>query len=244
MSNFAPEGHVNELGDNQAGGLFDPVDFERKSTSEKVASALRKAILSGQLAAGAHLPEGALADNFKVSRNTIRGAIQVLDRDGLVSHKLHRGAFVTELGADDIRDVFAVRRLIELSALQSLPSSEALGRLEDALARLREAVDGGDAARIRDTQLEFHRVVAGLNGSERLSGLFDETGAETHLSMLLLGGGHPNPEALFDQHRRIVDSLNRGDLGQAREDLSDHLKLTEEELFLAADRHGGARPEA
>jgi DNA-binding GntR family transcriptional regulator len=234
---------VDEVSDNQPGGLFDPVDFERKSTSEKVAAALRKAILSGQLAPGAHLPEGALADNFKVSRNTIRGAIQMLDRDGLVSHKLHRGAFVVELSADDVRDVFAVRRLIELSALRSLPSREALRRLEDVLARLKEAVDGGESARIRDIQLEFHGVVASLNGSDRLSGLFDEMGAETHLSILLLGGGLPDPEALFEQHRRIVESLSRGDLRQARAELSDHLKVMEEELLIGVDRVRSPRPE-
>jgi DNA-binding GntR family transcriptional regulator len=211
--------------------FLETVDLQRLSTGEQVARALREAILSGRLAPGAHLREAVLADAFGVSRNTVRGAIQVLARDGLVTHRVHRGAFVTELEPAGISDVYATRRLVELSALEEVPPADALLPLEAALAGLRRAIDGGGDDQIRDADLDFHRAVADLRGSPRLATLFAEMEAETRLSTLLVGNSHPEPEDLYRQSREILELLRAGDVAEARALLDRRLQDSEKQLL-------------
>jgi DNA-binding GntR family transcriptional regulator len=205
--------------------------LQRRSTGEQVAQALREAILSGQMEPGSHLREAALADAFQVSRNTVRGAIQVLARDGLVTHRVHRGAFVTRLEPEAISDVYAVRRIVELSAIEQPAAAEALQPLEDALRALRVAIDIADDDEVVTADLRFHRAIADLGGSPRLSTLFSEMEAETRLSTLLVGNVHPDSETLYEQHREILGSLRVGNVARARELLGKHLDESERLLL-------------
>jgi DNA-binding GntR family transcriptional regulator len=212
--------------------------LRRRSTGEQVAQALREAILAGRLKPGAHLREAPLADAFQVSRNTIRGAIQALARDGLVTHRVHRGASVTELEPEAIRDVYLTRRIIELSAIEMPPPQASLPPLEAALKALRVAIDANDDDAMVTADLQFHRALADLAESPRLSALFTDMEAETRLSTLLVGNVHPDAEGLYDQHREILESLRSGDVESARSLLQSHLGDSERLLLdaLAARR--------
>jgi DNA-binding GntR family transcriptional regulator len=225
-----------------AGGAFDQFALERRSTGEQVAQAIREAILSGRLEPGAHLREATMAEAFGVSRNTLRGAIQVLARDGLVTHRVHRGAFVTELDPEAIADIFRARRIVELSALGGEAGGADLAPLEVAQAALREAIDGGDEDGIVMADLAFHRGLADLSRSSRLSTLFSEMEAETRLSALLVGNAHLDSEELYAEHGEILDLLRRGEVDAARELLARHLDSSEQLLLdaLAARREAAA----
>lgn len=209
------------------GGL----DLQRLSTGEQVAQSLREAILSGRLAPGAHLREAVLADAFDVSRNTVRGAIQVLAHDGLVTHRVHRGAFVTEFEPSEVEDIYATRRLLELTALDRTPAANSLLPLEAALAGLREAIDGGGDVEFRDAHLKCHRAIAALHRSPRLLKLFAEMEAETRLATVLLGNVHPDTELVYQRHSRVLELLRAGDLVAARETLGDQLRESEQHLL-------------
>jgi DNA-binding GntR family transcriptional regulator len=225
----------------EAGGAFDQFALERRSTGEQVAQAIREAILSGRLEPGAHLREATMAEAFGVSRNTLRGAIQVLARDGLVTHRVHRGAFVTELDPEAIADIFRARRIVELSALGGGPGAD-LAPLEVAQAALRDAIDVGDEDGIVMADLAFHRGLADLSRSSRLSTLFSEMEAETRLSALLVGNAHLDSEELYAEHGEILDLLRRGEVDAARELLARHLDSSEQLLLdaLAARRETAA----
>jgi DNA-binding transcriptional regulator YhcF (GntR family) len=103
--------------------MFDglaSLEIKKASTAEQVAEALRAMILSGQVAQGRPLREVALAERIGVSRNTMREAIRILAREGLVAHELHKGAVVTTLAERDVEDIFRVRRALELAAVHAL----------------------------------------------------------------------------------------------------------------------------
>lgn len=207
--------------------------LQRRSTAEQVAGALREAILDGRLEPGSHLREATMAESFGVSRNTLRGAIQTLARDGLVTHRVHRGAFVTELDPEGIGDVFRTRRIVELSGLEKPPAAADLAPLEAAQAALRAAIDGADDDMIVVADLQFHRAVADLSGSVRLTTLFSEMEAETRLSTLLVGNAHLAAEDLYSEHEEILDRLREGDAAQARDLLEAHLAAGETLLLEA-----------
>src|ERR1044071_3978648 len=104
----------------------------------------------------------------------MREAIQILAREGLVTHNMHRGAFVTEFGPDDVHDLYRVRRLIELAAARSAaePGTD-LSELEGAVDGLDVAVKRGDRTAIVEEDLRFHRALVRTLRSPRLEAMFN-----------------------------------------------------------------------
>ncbi len=70
---------------------FTHLDVQLESAADLVAKTLRKAIIDGRLTQGTYLRESPLAEQFRVSRNTIREATQILVGEHLVTKQMHRG---------------------------------------------------------------------------------------------------------------------------------------------------------
>ena len=97
-----------------------PLAIERLTTAERVAEALREQLLSGIYRPGTALRDAELSAHAGVSRTTVREALALLAREGLLTHSLHRGMEVTRLSPGDVRDIYATRRLIERAGLETL----------------------------------------------------------------------------------------------------------------------------
>ena len=93
---------------------IEPVS--RRSTAEIVADRIRTAIMRGTFGPGTQLGEVELAARLGVSRGPLREAMQRLVAEGLLRSERHRGLFVRELGADDVRDVYIARTAVERAA--------------------------------------------------------------------------------------------------------------------------------
>ncbi|WP_036580903.1 GntR family transcriptional regulator, partial [Brucella anthropi] len=111
---------------NQPATLRDPAFI-------RVANAIRDDILKGRLLSGTSLIEAELINVYDVSRNTLREAMQLLRQQGLVSQEPNKSVRVKRLTETDIRDIFVVRRVVELGALRGRNSVPA-----DWLERLNE----------------------------------------------------------------------------------------------------------
>lgn len=97
-----------------------------RSLPDLVAEQLIKAIEQGSLPQGQRLKEERLAERFGVSRSTIREAIAVLERKGIVDRTPRQGAKVVTISANEIEEIFLLRaQLIGLAAnLFALKASE------------------------------------------------------------------------------------------------------------------------
>ena len=82
----------------------------------QVAERLRGRILAHTLAPGSWIDEQALAADFGISRTPLREALKVLAAEGLVTMKLRRGAYVTEMSRDDVAQVYHLLALLESDA--------------------------------------------------------------------------------------------------------------------------------
>ena len=87
---------------------------------EEVAERLRQRIFSRELAPGDWIDEMKIADELGISRTPLREALKVLAAEGLVTMKVRRGAYVTEVSEKDLRDVYHLLALLaELQALHA-----------------------------------------------------------------------------------------------------------------------------
>jgi DNA-binding GntR family transcriptional regulator len=218
---------MNDAASNPLSGL----EVQLESTAEQVAAVLRDAIVGGRLAQGTYLREVQLSERFGVSRNTVREATQILVGEGLVTREMHRGAFVSRLGEQDIRDLYRVRRVVELDAVRHAASRD-LSDLQAAVRLLAEAVEADDRKGLVEYDLAFHSALVEGMGSARLGGLFESVAGELRLCLALVGGTpYEEPGIALREHTAVLRALESGDSARAEELLAAHLDDAERGLI-------------
>jgi DNA-binding GntR family transcriptional regulator len=83
---------------------------------EEVAELLRQRIFKRELEPGTWIDELKLAEEYGISRTPLREALKVLAAEGLITMKVRRGAYVTEVSEQDLRDVYHLLSLLESDA--------------------------------------------------------------------------------------------------------------------------------
>lgn len=210
-------------------------EAERLSIAGQVAADLRERILRGEIAPGARLREVAVAKSAGVSRNTVREAIRILEHEGIVTSHLYRGATVSELSEEDVVDIFRVREVVELAAVEATAGSgDGFERLADAVEELRQGARSGEWQRLVEADLRFHGSVAALLGSRRLDDLYRNIQGELRrcLSILLVGDEeYTDPESEVAEHQAIRAALAAGRSGEAEGRIRRHLHDNRERLL-------------
>jgi DNA-binding GntR family transcriptional regulator len=189
------------------------VEVRRESTAEQVAGALRGLIVEGTVRPGTHLSEGPVSRQLGVSRNTVREALQILVGQGLVRREIHRGAYVAEIDADDVRDLFRVRRLVELAVVRELAAADVdlseLAEQVDAVAEAETSID------ILHAELQFWQTLVALVQSERFGALHASAISELQLSLALSGDEPVDHQRVVKQLRSLLAALRKGDADKA-----------------------------
>jgi GntR family transcriptional repressor for pyruvate dehydrogenase complex len=232
---------------NRAVDLPEPAPQEGgQRLSLAIAEQLKDMILSGALHPGDRLPnEADLCTHFKVSRITLREAIQMLRALGLVEPTRGRGTFVREPDADAVLrdlayfafdsaaavgDLFEVRSLLETTAARRAAAGGGDGRrsaLVDLAERGRQMFDEGrgpTAEKLARLDAEFHLGIADLSGNlvleqlmKRLMQLLEPVRSRS----LSVPG---QPQLAWDQHRMIAEAIARGNAELAAARVVEHLE--------------------
>jgi DNA-binding GntR family transcriptional regulator len=127
---------------------------------EEVAELLRQRIFAGKasdMEPGAWIDELKLAQEYGISRTPLREAIKVLAAEGLVTMKMRRGAYVTEVNAKDLRDVFHLMAVLEADAAATVASTATAAELQ-ALEAMHQQLEKSTKDRVKFFQLNeaFH----------------------------------------------------------------------------------------
>jgi GntR family transcriptional regulator, rspAB operon transcriptional repressor len=228
----------------------DPGPGRRASLTELAYDALKREILTAGIRPGAALIENELAARFGVSKTPIREALRLLVQDGWIVVLPRKGYLVRPLSLEDVREVFALRLLLEppvAADAAARSSEELLERLRRA-AGARQPLGGGGAAggggepyrAAMRAARAFHLTLAATAGNGRLlkilEGLLDEVERLLHL-MPQLGmpqlGGHLASIAETSAHRRIIAAIGAGDARAAAEQVRAHLTESGQTLVKA-----------
>jgi DNA-binding GntR family transcriptional regulator len=203
---------------------FERLILDRQSTPSQITDALEGEILAGSLKPGERLREAKLAEAFSVSRNSVREALRVLERKGLVRHVPHRGAEVIKLTDEDVDDLFRVRVVLERQGLASIDSAEARTLLIEDVEGIEAAAREGDAAALLEHDLAFHRLLVQQIGSRRFNELYVTLQRELRLALLQLDSFDPTM-AQVAEHREIVEAVQAGQVEKADKLLRQHLEI-------------------
>jgi len=192
---------------------------------EDVADRLREQIFSKELAPGSWLDEQSLAAQFGISRTPMREAIKVLASEGLITIKMRRGAYVTEVTRKDLEQIFSILSLLEGQAAKETASkaTEAeLNLLDDLHHRLEKAAADRDLEQFFEINVKFHELIQEIAGNKWMNGVIADL------------------RKVLKLHRR--DSLTstgrlQNSLVEHREILRSLLKRDEQAAELAMQRH-------
>lgn len=182
------------------------VSLAPRALYEEVAELLRQRIFRRELEPGSWIDELKLAEEYGISRTPLREALKVLATEGLVTMKVRRGAYVTEVSEKDLTDVYHLLALLESDAA-SVVAAQAT------------------AAQIKELQALHNQLESAVNNRDRFFALNEKF----HMKLLEIAGNRWRDQMVLDL--RKVMKLNRHNSllksGRIGESLAEHAAIME-----------------
>jgi DNA-binding GntR family transcriptional regulator len=194
---------------------------------EEVAEMMRQRIFQRALEPGSWIDELKIAEEFGISRTPLREALKVLAAEGLVTMKVRRGAYVTEVSAQDLADVYHLLSLLESDAVAVVAvkaTTPELVELKDLHQELTNAAESGKASTnlFFSVNERFHmRLLEIANNRWRdqmVADLRKVMKLNRHNSLLKDGR---MAESLAEHHS-IMEALTQRNPALARERMQEH----------------------
>ena len=190
---------------------------------EEVAELLRERIFRRELEPGCWIDALKIAEEFGISRTPLREALKVLAAEGLVTMKVRRGAYVTEMSEKDLRDVYHLLSLLESDAagvVARTASAEDLRMLEQLHAELEAA--RGERDRFFAINERFHMRLLELSDnrwrSQIVADLRKVMKLNRHNSLLKQG----RIDDSLREHRAIMAALLARDTAATVQAMQSH----------------------
>ncbi len=208
------------------------------SKTAYVLERIRDDIASGRILPGQALRQADIATRYGVSATPVREALRVLESDGTITYSPHRGATVTELSPEQVRDLYLLRAEVEGLATQLAVERSDQAHIEQVIAvheRLAATEGVGDGLELSEQNRQFHFAIYDGGSqliTDYLKGIWTMMPPRVTLWQI--------PEqacTLIEQHATIVEAITAGDPKLARERMIDHI-MTAEELRQRQPREG------
>jgi DNA-binding GntR family transcriptional regulator len=201
--------------------------IRRSTTAQQVAEGLSERILAGAFSPGDRLRESAIANELGVARNTIREAVRMLERGGLVHYEVNRGAVVISPTPANVEALYTARERLETAAAARLSDGTQLTAVDEAFDALAEAAGSRDARLIVDKDLAFHASIVALLESARLDDFYAELTRELRFYLMVLSVEErefEKPDAVLAEHEAILSAIRSRDPDRAVQEVRAHIE--------------------
>lgn len=201
------------------------VSLAPRALYEEVAELLRQRIFRRDLEPGSWIDEVKLAQEYGISRTPLREALKVLAAEGLVTMKVRRGAYVTEVSEQDLAEVYHLLSLLESDAAAVVAERAGDAELKD-LRKLHRELEGavGDREKFFAVNERFHLRLLELAGNrwrnQMVADLRKVMKLNRHNSLLKSG----RVQESLEEHGRVMDALLARDAAAARERMQEHFR--------------------
>ncbi|MEN4918004.1 GntR family transcriptional regulator [Achromobacter spanius] len=211
-------------------------------SADHIAKEVAAAIVAHKLPPGTRLREEALARVYKVSRTKIRAALLMLSKDKLINIIPDKGAFVSKPDANEAREVYAVRRILEAALAREFVARATAAdyrRIEAHLAEERRAVEGGDVQARNHLLSHFHILLAEAVGNSVLTGMLRELSARSAVITVLFQSSH-DASCSSREHHAFIEAARAGDADKACALMDEHLEHVLAALNFSGDQQPGS----
>lgn len=200
----------------------------------RVAGQIRDLILSGELPPCERLRQEVLAERFGASRVPVREALRMLAAEGLVTLVANSGAWVSELTAEQLTELYEIRERIEpLLLTYNIPHLDEAAIAE--LERLADAMEAApDAAVFIELDREFHMLTYEAADTLMLrQTAIDLWNRTQHYRRQFVMGSRQRGDRRADlDHRLMIAAIRNGDAEEAARVLALHIRRTRREALI------------
>lgn len=213
--------------------------MDKDTLKNKVLKGIITLIVSGEYVDGQALPaERKLANEFGVSRGTLRKALEELQELGVVDIKAGSGIYVKQLSFANVpkevlppdiknislREIMVARKAIELAALEfTLPriTDEELGKLQDILTEMAYSVS--NVPRYIQLDMEFHEYLVECSGNPVLLSAYKAIDEYNRYLQVVTAQNEECEESALNYHLQIFASVQKRDISKAKKLMEEHL---------------------
>lgn len=209
---------------------FNRPELNVQPLREQIAAWLRTAIFKGIYKQGQELRQEQLASELNVSRMPVREALQILEKEGLLELRPHRGALVKPIDASFIMETYDIRIMLEGEA--AYLATPKLTKEDDAYLLSEHeqeaaAIAVSDVTALRILNREFHHFIWEKSGNSQLISLLQNKFESSHNFFY-----KPKMErntyvpATFGAHKAVVNAMLAGDAAAARDAMRAHITIS------------------
>jgi DNA-binding GntR family transcriptional regulator len=200
--------------------------IKKQPAEQLAADELRRLITTGQLPPGSRITEASVAQQFDVSRGTLRAALHQLTQEGLIVLTPYTGWTVMSIRPQDLWELYTLRASLESMAgklaIEKL-NAEGAAALEDAFGQLQLArLQGEPDHVVVDRDFNIHKTIVELAGHRRLREHYRMVEQQIRLFVASTYVDLKDPTTTLDTHGAIVQAVLRKDVAQATRLLEEH----------------------
>lgn len=198
------------------------IDIRFKTKSDTVASWLRSEVLAGRLEPGTQLLQEEIAEQLGVSSTPVREAFGMLEAEGFLERRPHRGVVVTSRNEEDVADASRIRTVLEIYAVRELTKRldpEVMEEMERHLSEAQAAMLADDAAAFRRASNGFHLAIIRGARSRSLNEIMNYMVPRSQLYGPVSSEWMP---LRLGEHQGILEAIRAGDGKRAAELLTHH----------------------
>ncbi len=180
-------------------------------------------ICSGAIAPNTPIVEQEVSGLLNISRTPAREAIRQLEMEGLVTHIVSRGTFVRELTLQDINEIYQIRRLFEMAALEqaiNLIPDEELDEMEKELVAIGETSQDED---FYHADRNLHSTLLRYAYNSRMVTFYDILNAQIERIRRISSATPLRLASSKAEHLAIIKAIRSRDIEASRQALSVHI---------------------
>jgi DNA-binding GntR family transcriptional regulator len=208
--------------------------IEQKPLSELIAEQLRSRIWDQDMAFGERLLETDLAEEYAVSRSTIREALKILEAEELVVSQARKGTYVADFTGEDFNEMIELRTLLETTAFKKALlelNEEHMTELEKIIKDMKQKAEEKDWHALFDLDTQFHSYIVHLCGNSRIIKIYESLQVQIRTFLMHLDKYYSSHQSFYEEHKDLYEALASKDAKKVEEKVRTHIEYVEEKLL-------------
>ncbi len=214
---------------------------KRRPLVDTVAEEIERIIIEGELRPRDKLNEVEIAKRLGVSRGPVREAARQLQEKGLLDAHAFRGSFVRALGQLEVAEIYALRSVLESTAVAEatrLATPADLADIERALRESETAAFSNAKSRMIEADVAFHTAICRAGHNGRITETFIKLATELRLVHLLMNPDPHRMRAAAKSHAAILEDIKSRGLDRAVGAIRGHINDERDEVLQYLGPHG------
>ena len=200
------------------------------SLTDELVDILRDRILKGEYKIGEKIKENQIATEFKVSRTPIREAFKQLENEGLIDYIPNRGCFAKGFTRQDIEDIYAVRKALEIMAVEwavSRISDEQIQALQEQSELMEFYTVKKDSDKVLELNSAYHDIIYDAAGSRFMAQILRSYKEYIEQTRKVILYEQAYLEEILKEHKAVLVAIMARDVEGAKAAMAEHLEMSQ-----------------